>query len=244
MPRSTGENERSASASGTTINRRRLVANMAQSAAVAQPAPGANSDPIFAVLEADARDRKACRAARAALGKLELRWRREIGRTAPPYITMEDGATAAAPEDVARNFRASDPARKHERTMAVYNALLRQRGKTNAAAPARPTDEETRAFGVKVEDAQRRLAAALEKHERAKQTCGLSAAETYYEECLSAAIVAESAVMATCPTTMRGLAALVRYVRNYVESARGEAENILPALENIGAFLSRRNGIA
>lgn len=220
------------------------MANMAQSSAVTRPAPGASSDPVFALLEADVRAREACRAARAALGELEHRWRREIVGTAPPYIIMEDGGTAATPEDVARRFRTSDPARSHERTIAIYNALLRQRGKMNAAAPAPPTDEETRAFREKVEDAQSRLAAALEKHEQARQACGLSAAETYYEECLSAAILAESAVMTTCPTTIGGLAALVRYVRDYVETGRGEAENILPALENIGGFLSRRDGIA
>lgn len=166
---------------------------------------------------------------------------RQSPKLRPPFIVLKDGTKAATLEEIANFFHLADPTRKYERAAAIYKALLRVPGRVDGGAPAPPTREATRAFRREVRDAEAQLALALAKHDKARDACGLAAAEARYEQCLAAAIVAERAVMATPPTTLPGAIALLRYLCVYIESQRGDADNVVPALANIEAFLSRRH---
>lgn len=226
---------------GPNFDRRALLARMSAAPVIAPSADAAQEDSIFEHLDEDALARKAYFKAHARYRELEARWRETIAETAPPFIVLKDGTKAATFEEISNCFNLADPTRKYERAAAIYKALLRVPGRVDGGAPEPPTREAKRAFRREVRDAEAQLTLALAKHEKARERCGLAAAEARYEQCLAAAIVAERAVMVTPPTTLPGAIALLRYLRVYMESQRGDADNVLPALANVEAFLSRRH---
>lgn len=201
------------------------------------------SDPIFAALDAESRAQEAWQAAANLCAELDAIWKAKYANRAPSYIVLPDGSKAFTQEHVAAYFRPHAPLTRYGVQKRIHEVLNKHFEELGAgkedAAPSPPAPKDVRLFLRRVESAARRLRNTHALRRRLQNECGITAAEAAYEARAGEAIAAERALLSTAPATQEGAAALMRYTARYIDMGRGDAEDVLPAIEGVSVFLSK-----